>query len=389
MDKIREMKRMLIDHFPSLIREWDDERNNKSIEKISCGSGYKAWWVCSECGHNWNSAVYSRTAGTGCPACSGKVSTNQNSLSTLFPNIAAEWGERNNCNPRDFTKSSGIKVWWECSTCKYEWKAAIATRTKGHGCPRCSGRKPGPEKLLINVSPNLAIEWSEENCMSVNSVSVGSQYNAQWVCEKCNYRWRTTVYHRSIGGTGCPRCVGSVVNDSNSLFQRCPELIREYDNTKNGRDVGTLTHKASYKAWWICQDCGYNWQAPVYRRTNGSGCPRCVGNYVSSSSQKWLDALKIKKSSREIILRGKHIPKWVRVDALEGGVVYEFLGDYWHGNPKVYEHKALHAHRQISFGAIYNETIHRLKSIRNSGFNLFCVWENDYKNGALQSNIEI
>ena len=84
------------------------------------------------------------------------------SILYLFPKIAKDWNyERNkNLKPENFTANSKKIVWWKCDK-GHEWQAIIANRTKGSGCPYCSGRK-----VLIGyndletIHPSLAKEWN-------------------------------------------------------------------------------------------------------------------------------------------------------------------------------------------------------------------------------------
>src|SRR5690606_37562427 len=51
--------------------------------------------------------------------------------------------------------------------------------------------------------------------------------------------------------------------------------------TKNGdRSPVGLSIKNPYKAWWAC-DQGHEWQALVFNRTAGRGCPVCNGRVVN------------------------------------------------------------------------------------------------------------
>ena len=57
--------------------------------------------------------------------------------------------------------------------------------------------------------------------------------------------------------------------------------------------------------------------------------------------------------------------------------VYEFLGDYWHGNPQKYNPK----HKNINgktFKYLYNKTFVRFDRIKNRGYNIKYIWENDW-----------
>jgi len=58
---------------PSLVLEWDSERNDGiAFENIKQYSNKRVWWVCKR-GHHWLSAVGARNAGSGCPHCHGKI----------------------------------------------------------------------------------------------------------------------------------------------------------------------------------------------------------------------------------------------------------------------------------------------------------------------------
>lgn len=132
---------------PRLAKEWNlDKNGDLKPEDVTANSGKKVWWKCDK-GHEWQAIIASRNSGNGCPYCSGKkVLVGYNDLATTNPKLASEWNyERNgNLRPEDFTANSGKKVWWKCEK-GHEWQARIADRSKGRGCPFCSGRKKTKE----------------------------------------------------------------------------------------------------------------------------------------------------------------------------------------------------------------------------------------------------
>lgn len=54
-----------------------------------------------------------------------------------------------------------------------------------------------------------------------------------------------------------------------------PDLAKEWHPTRN-RELNprTVTPGSGKKVWWICSS-GHEWQAPIYSRNRGSGCPVC------------------------------------------------------------------------------------------------------------------
>lgn len=77
---------------PELIEEWDYDKNSPlTPDKVTKGSNKKVWWKCKK-GHKWEAAIVKRSAGRGCPICSGqKVLIGYNDLATLKPDLAKQW----------------------------------------------------------------------------------------------------------------------------------------------------------------------------------------------------------------------------------------------------------------------------------------------------------
>ena len=152
------------DKHPELLPEWSD-KNELDPAEVSFGSSKKVWWKGS-CGHEWEASVKNRGNGHGCPYCSGnRVLIGFNDFASHFPELAKEWSDLNYPHkPEDFTKRSPHYSWWKCPKCGHQWKARIADRVEGHGCPVCAGEKLVPEiNSLSAVKPELAEEWSPKN----------------------------------------------------------------------------------------------------------------------------------------------------------------------------------------------------------------------------------
>ncbi len=62
---------------------------------------------------------------------------------------------------------------------------------------------------------------------------------------------------------------------------------------------------------------------------------------------------------------------------LETNTIYEFHGDYWHGNPDVYAPDVINEVNEKSMGELYQKTIEREAEIRSMGYNLIVMWENN------------
>ena len=127
---------------PELAEEWDDANGELKPDMVTRRANREILWKCGRCGQTWKSRIADRTAGHGCPVCSGeKLVPGINDLATEHPEIAAEWSERNEKKPTQMWSKSRENVWWRCSTCGHEWKAVVDSRVKGSRCPECVKRE--------------------------------------------------------------------------------------------------------------------------------------------------------------------------------------------------------------------------------------------------------
>jgi len=61
----------------------------------------------------------------------------------------------------------------------------------------------------------------------------------------------------------------------------------------------------------------------------------------------------------------------------ETKTVYEFLGDYWHGNPLT-QNPANYNKRKQTHAESFNQTFRRLKQIADRGYTVYYIWEQTY-----------
>ncbi len=265
---------------PTLAKEWNYEKNGDlKAEQCTANSGRKVWWKCGK-GHEWQTAIYSRHKGSGCPYCSGRYPIKgENDLQTINPTLAKEWDyEKNNgLTPMDVMPNSHNKVCWKCSK-GHKWRAAVSNRTKGSGCPYCAGQKVEKgENDLQTRNPTLAQEWNYERNgdLKPEQVTAHSGKKVWWRCCK-GHEWQAGIIDRNRG-RGCPCCAGQKVEKGeNDLKTKNPTLAQEWNYERNGDlKPEQVTAHSGKKVWWRCCK-GHEWQATVNNRNNGNGCPRCA-----------------------------------------------------------------------------------------------------------------
>ena len=73
-------------------------------------------------------------------------------------------------------------------------------------------------------------------------------------------------------------CSGKkIVAGINDLATKMPELAKQWHPTKNNELTASNVSKGSdKKVWWLCDACGYEWQAGIGSRSRGAGCPHCA-----------------------------------------------------------------------------------------------------------------
>ena len=215
------------------------------------------------------------------------LSSRQKSLIDEYPDIADEWNYDKNGTllPEYFAPHSNEKVWWKCSKCGHEWEAAIGDRTRpdSTGCPDCSYYIAAEKRIKNRIAkigsfadnyPDLLSEWDWNNKIDPYEITPSSSQKVMWICKKCGSSWEADITHRKAG-RGCPYCAGRKIKKGlNDLASLYPELMKEWDYEKNTDvDPSNLACKSSKNVWWKCSKCGHEWQARIYTRTSGRGCP--------------------------------------------------------------------------------------------------------------------
>jgi hypothetical protein len=183
---------------PELAKEadgWDPTQFSKFSNK-------KVNWKCT-LGHKWRVSINSRsTFQSGCPICSGqKILKGFNDLASINPSLANQavgW------NPSEAAQWSHKLETWKCDL-GHTYKARIADRSSGDGCPFCIGKKVlSGFNDLETKNPSLARQafgWDPK------TVSEFSNKILIWQCQE-GHKWRSSVNHRS-NGRGCPSCAKS------------------------------------------------------------------------------------------------------------------------------------------------------------------------------------
>lgn len=164
-----------------------------------------------------------------------------------------EWNYSRNhpLTPRDVYPSAKTKVWWICKS-NHEWEESLNNRSKGRGCPFCSGRRciPGVNDLAT-LHPELLEEVSDKNSMlDLVGIHPGSTQKINWTCKAGHY-WDAPVRSR-VRGYGCPSCSSVRVDKGRTdIASQKPEWLVEWSS--NNPDPAEVAVHSNKKYEWICE----------------------------------------------------------------------------------------------------------------------------------------
>ena len=115
---------------PALAAELHPVKNGDlTARDLTAQSNQKVWWLCKH-GHEWQTAVFQRTRGTGCPICAYTKPV-QHPVIPLSEDstLSAQWHPSLNgaLSPEMISATSKEKVWWQCEY-GHAWQASVHFR---------------------------------------------------------------------------------------------------------------------------------------------------------------------------------------------------------------------------------------------------------------------
>lgn len=110
------------------------------------------------------------------------------------------------------------------------------------------------------------------------------------------------------------------------------------------------------------------------------GCPQC-SKKISFIENQWLKSLKIpnNKKHRQVKIKVNNLTYKADGYDPKTKTIYEFYGDYYHGNPKVFKKQDYNEVCHKTFGELYDKTKQRERKFQKAGYNLISVWECDFR----------
>jgi Zn finger protein HypA/HybF involved in hydrogenase expression len=358
-----------------------NERNveNSPVEYVSgyLGMTKKCVFRCMACLNEWNASPKTIVRGHGCPECAkSKVSGHLYTHAEFISRINDANHKRGSIiMPVEETAYIGYrnKMNFVCEE-GHIWNTLPETIMNGYGCPYCSGTA---SRKTVDAIAQITEKWPLLQIDGELKDILGRRETFAVKCEN-GHTWKAT-YERLMNGNYCPHCYGNA-KDSQEVFiakvaavSPTIEVLGEYVNS-------------STKVLVKCLSCSHEWSSMGTTLKNGYGCPNCARNKkYSKIAIKWLRQIeqelgyeiKHAESSGEYFVPGTKF----RADGYDAktNTIYEFYGDYWHGNPQIHESDGYNELAEMTFGELYERTIDREAQLRSNGYNIVTIWECDFK----------
>jgi hypothetical protein len=261
-----------------------------------------------------------------------------------------------------------------------------------------SNSKGGCKKCHFNNLPNILTKYNQtsfiEACNKVhnntyeyNKVIYTSLQDKITITCKIHGDFIQKASHHVCNKHGCIKCGRIKTEASQVLSEKDIEskLIKFNKIHKNKYTYGKIYREN--KILWleiICPKHGSH-ITRFFNHEKGHGCPKCVS--VRSNVQiQWLNYMQIRDG---FIQHSDNIGEYIVPNTklcVDGynkktNTIYEFQGDFWHGNPDIYNLDSINSKLDISFRELYDKTMNKINKLHNMGYNVVYIWENNWTKG--------
>lgn len=268
-----------------------------------------------------------------------------------------------------YTNTEG-KLEIECSVHGSFWQTAVG-HLKGRNCIKCGGTAQPTTKEFIqkaNIVHNGLYSYP-------NTVYTKTKEKVEIECSVHGSFCQTPTGH--LSGKGCRYCDKTQKIDTVIFIERA-NITHNYKYTYPNAVYTKSCHKVEIE----CGEHGaFNQNANNH--ISGAGCPRCSMRQYSKIAIRWLDSigLDIQHAENGGEYRLPNSRYFVDGYCKNTNTIYEFHGDVYHGNPKLYklEDNCHPFNKDITARELYQNTIERENEIKSLGYNLVVMWENEFR----------
>ena len=239
---------------------------------------------------------------------------------------------------------------------------------RGQGCCKCNGyefKRSNTEKFTekSNKIHNNLYDYSNVNYISnYKKVKIVCKNHGEFLQTPCNH----------LTGKGCYKC--AIEHRANLKRSNTSDFIQFSGIIHNNKyDYSIVEYTTSNKKVDILCNLHGKFSQKAGHHLKGHGCPKCH-HRISKPETEFLNYMKIKENNRQSYICRKSVDGYDPAT----NTVYEFLGDYWHGNPEKFDSDDIHPLIKKTYGELYKITFKKLDKLQKLGYTVKYIWENDW-----------
>lgn len=244
----------------------------------------------------------------------------------------------------------------------------------GRGCKLCGIKYRKKKKNLKDFILDAKKVHGNKYDYS-NSIYISNMQNIEIICNIHGSFWQMPVNH--LAGSGCLQC-GIEVSKKSRTKTTLYFINKAVKIHGNRYDYSKSVYVKSYNfVEIICRKHGTFWQR-ASDHLSGNNCPKC-NNLISKPEDEYFKSLNNNNIIRNKVLYingKKFVPDGYDIVT---NTIYEFYGDYWHGNLDIYNGDNINKNNNKTFKLLHSETLDRERFLRENGFTVISIWENEWK----------
>lgn len=257
------------------------------------------------------------------------------------------------------------------------------------------------KQTILKVLNKHGLIRKRDRCKTLNIISEKNGYSVIRKCPKCGEDIKTFSKDKGIacrnhfrkleGSQICKPCSLSLqVGEGNPFYgkKHSEDTLMKISKSRKGKGIGE-NNSMSNEKWRkkATENLKKKWQ---------SGEMEEVRKFMSNKLKETIKSGKIKsiitsKKEKELIKQIQDLgyesiqsykveTKICDIYVPSLNLIIEYFGDYWHCNPKIYKSNYYNIKKGKYAYELWEYDKNKLELIKNNGYNLEVIWEQDLKN---------
>lgn len=345
--------------------------------------------ICNICFYQWSTSIMSHiNMKSGCLECAGVVPWNLERFLIRGKQVHGYKYNYSEITENHIAgKDSHVPI--ECNVCQYKWRTSIHSHINSMtGCPDCAGVVPWTLERFKTRAANIHGDKHNYSHLTEEDIT-GVHDNISIKCNGCLYQWITCINSHINRKQGCPDCAGRAPWTADRVKERAIKIHKDkYDYSLVTEEdiVDGCKSRIPVK----CNTCKKIWSPSISNHiSHMTGCPNCCIIGYSQPALTWLKSIEESEGiliqcatseKGEFEVSSPNGGKAYKADGYYGytNTIYEYYGDYWHGNPQKYNLNNLNKTVRKTYGELYQKTIERENYLKSLGYNLVIKWETPF-----------